>query len=101
MQVHLVYQEEDSMIYNSILGILWNKSGPGTNVKAITLASVVGKIVSTSLAVGNITRLMTKAMHVCIESRTSWDSSVPLSRQAMSELNFWLKNIRILNFCKH
>jgi hypothetical protein len=69
-------------------------------VKVRQLASVAGKIVSTSLAIGNVARLMTKAIHVCIEARYNWESFVCLSDKAIRELRFWLDNIRTLNGSK-
>lgn len=88
-------------IYQGIHEILESKSKLGdVRVKARTLASVAGKIVSTSLAVGSISKLMTKAMHICVESRYSWDSLVNLSDQALEELDFWLNNISTLNSAK-
>ena len=75
-------------------------AGPGVKlVRARVLASVVGKIMSTGLVVGNVSKLMTKALHCCIESKTSWNSSVALSRDAMDELEFWSINIDKLNKC--
>ncbi|XP_072019664.1 uncharacterized protein [Amphiura filiformis] len=85
-------------IYQSCLGMLdsLKKSSFG-RVSARLLASITGKIVSTGLAVGNMSSLMTKAMHVCIETKANWHSFVHLSTQAVEELKFWIENIRILN----
>lgn len=66
-------------------------------VTARQVASVVGKIMSTSLVTGNIAKVMTKALHVSIESRYSWDSCIVLSSQALDELAFWGANVDHLN----
>ncbi|XP_072042758.1 uncharacterized protein [Amphiura filiformis] len=88
-------------IHQSTTTILNYKDNSGNlNVKARLLASVAGKIVSTSLAVGNIARLMTKSLHVCVEGKENWESFVCVSEEAISELEFWRENIRTLNCAK-
>ena len=72
------------------------KTRQSNGVTARTLASVTGKIISAYLAVGSMTRIMTKAIHCAIESKSSWNSNVLLSAQAQEELTFWLQNIEQL-----
>ena len=50
------------------------------------VASVVGKIMSTNLVTGNMARVMTKSLQVCIESRMSWDSTLPISIEALNDI---------------
>ena len=61
------------------------------------LASVIGQIISMSLVVGPIARLMTKACYSVIESRKSWQDRVQLTREAGTELQFWHQNLASLN----
>ena len=68
-------------------------SASSTWVKVRELASIAGKIVSSYLAAGSMSRIMTKGMHSVIESRDSWNSEVLISEQAKEELWFWLHNI--------
>ena len=84
-----------SSIKESIQDILnvATKSGRLARVHVKALASVTGKIISAYLTVGSMSRIMTKAMHVDIETRSSWHSRVMLSWKAQEELFFWLNNI--------
>ncbi len=61
------------------------------------LASVAGKIISSYLIIGSVSRLMTKSIHCVIETRRSWNSYVILSSEAIQELQFWQENIESLN----
>ena len=63
-----------------------------------SLAGVAGQIISMSLAIGPVSRLMTRAIYRSIESRESWSDSVLLSNNVISELNFWRKLIRSMVF---
>ena len=85
-------------IKHTIANVLSIKSVPKV-INARALASIVGKIMSTNLVLGNIARVMTKAMHVCIEARVSWNATVALSSEATDELEFWYGNIDKLNKC--
>ena len=42
---------------------------------ARSIAKIAGRIVPMSIAIGPLTRLFTKQMHVFIESRFSWDGT--------------------------
>lgn len=53
-----------------------------------------------SLAIGPLTRLFTKHMHVFIESRYSWDTPKILSFELIDELKFWLSNLEDSNGLK-
>ena len=41
-------------------------------INARSLASLIGKILSMSLALGPVARLMTRCMYVALEGRTNW-----------------------------
>ena len=60
------------------------------NPTARSIASVTGKIISLSLALGPVSRLMTRSLYALLNSRQSWCSKLPLSQEAKSELQFWL-----------
>ncbi len=73
------------------------------NVSIVTarlVARVVGKIMSTNLVTGNMSRIMTKSLQVCIESRSGWDKPLILSQEAVHELHFWRENVSNLNRAK-
>ena len=50
------------------------------------LASIVGKIISMSLAIGPVSRLRTRALYTVINSRRSWCDSVSLPQNTKEEL---------------
>ena len=60
------------------------------------LASIVGQIMSMSLALGPIARLRTRALYGAIDSRHSWSDQLKLSDDARDEL-FWQTSIAGLN----
>ena len=61
------------------------------------LSALAGRINSFKLAVGNVTTLMTKFIHMSIVLQPSWDSRFPLSDSVKEELSFWKGNVRCLN----
>ena len=61
------------------------------------IASIVGKLILFSLAVGPIARLRTRALYRVILSRFTWSSKVVLSEEALDELRFWCINMEIFN----
>ena len=61
------------------------------------LASIVGQIISMSLALGPITRQRTRALYAVIDSRHSWSDQLKLSTDASDELEFWQTSISGLN----
>lgn len=68
-------------------------------VTARKLAQCVGRIISMSPVLGNITRLMTRYCYICIESRSTWDSRLAIGDkdEIFNELIFWSNNINSLN----
>ena len=62
-------------------------------IKAQKLASIAGQIISMSMAIGNLTRLMTRSIFSCIARRKNWSSNLQLDSDALNELNFWLSRI--------
>lgn len=69
----------------------------GQLVTARQLASVVGKIMSMSLALGPVTRLMTRSLYAVLNSRTAWCQKLALTPEALQELRFWLDEISKFN----
>ena len=64
------------------------------------LASITGKIISMTPVLGNVSRLMTRALYNAINSRTSgWDVCIDLSffPECLAELSFWRHNLPKLN----
>ena len=62
-------------------------------VTARLIASVVSRIIAMSLAVGPISRFMTRSLYALINSRLSWYGKLQLTDKARFELNFWDKCI--------
>lgn len=57
------------------------------------LSSTAGRIMSCHLALGKVTRLFTRAMYICIESRSSWSGTVSVSAQVRQEAAFWYTSL--------
>ena len=67
------------------------------SVPARSLASLVGRIMSMSLALGPVTRLMTRSMYALLNSKAAWCQRLVLTPEAAAELNFWLKEVTKFN----
>lgn len=63
---------------------------------ARSIAKFAGFIMSFWLPLGNLVKLMTKNLYALIESRHNWDSELVLTREAKTELLFWIDNILFL-----
>ena len=61
------------------------------------LARIAGTIISVTLAVGPISRLLTRQMYFAIETRSAWDNTIHFSPSLLLELKFWCCNIDCLN----
>ena len=66
-------------------------------VPARQLASVIGRIMSMYLALGPVTRLMTRKLYFLLNQKTAWCQYLPLSLDAKQELAFWLERIAEFN----
>ena len=73
--------EKISRIFYELLDVMSCR-----NVSARKLARVTGRIVSNFLIMGDVCKLMTKAMHRLIECRNGWDAQVVLD--SIIELKF-------------
>ena len=61
------------------------------------LARIAGSIISVALAVGPISRLLTRQMYFAIETRSAWDNTIHFSPSLLLELKFWFCNIDCFN----
>ena len=67
------------------------------NVWARDLASPVGKIISMSAVLGNLSSIMTKHCQMSVAAAQDWDTPSPLDRYCIVELEFWKDSLRRLN----
>ena len=65
--------------------------------KARDLASVTGKIMSMSLAIGPVSQLMTRSMYALLSSRQYWGQPLFMTSEAKAELKFWASQIDHIN----
>ena len=66
-------------------------------VTARCLASLIGKIMSMALALGPVTRLMTRSLYAVLNSKAAWCQRLVLTSEALVELNFWIHEITDFN----
>ena len=66
-------------------------------IPAKALASIIGKIVALSPAMGPVTRLMTCSLYSVLSSRRLWCQLLVLSPEARDELLFWQRQINLFN----
>ena len=66
-------------------------------VPARQLGSVIGKIISMSLGLGPITRLMTRSLYTNLNGKTAWCQRLQLSNEAIQELEFWADQLANFN----
>ena len=66
-------------------------------IPARLLASVVGRVIAMGLAIGPLTRFMTRSLYSVIEARSSWCERLQLSPEAEQELIFWRERISEYN----
>lgn len=64
-------------------------------VEARCLASLVGKIIAMGLALGSVTRFMTRGMYALLMSRLAWCSRLGLSAEVVTEMNLGRAHARI------
>ena len=66
-------------------------------VPAKQLASVVGSIISMSLAIGPVSQFMTRSMYLLLETRHSWWDNLEITLEARQELDFWVSCVSEYN----
>ena len=79
-------------VCNQIGDALQSKTLP-----ARSLASITGKLISMSIALGPVTRLMTRGLYALINTHNSWCYTLTISPEAIKELQFWLGQINNFN----
>ena len=70
---------------------------PQSFLPARNLASIIGKIIAMSLALGHIARFMTRSLYSALNAMNSWSQMVQITPEALTELQFWLYNIHKYN----
>ncbi|CAC5421896.1 unnamed protein product [Mytilus coruscus] len=70
-----------------------------SNLNARMLAQFVGRIISMSPVMGNVTNLMTRHIYFAIENRKSWNTKLYIVYEqcVLAELKFWHENLLALN----
>ena len=61
------------------------------------LASIVGRIISMSVAIGPVARLMTRRLYGLLNTRQTWCDMLIVTPEAQAELEFWLREIAKFN----
>ncbi|XP_011405606.1 PREDICTED: uncharacterized protein LOC100639089 [Amphimedon queenslandica] len=79
------------------LKILLHSINEETLIPVRVIASIVGKIISMSLVLGDIARLRTRCLYSVILSRSSWSDHVMIMPEARDELSFRVNNIDSFN----
>ena len=62
-------------------------------IPAKQIASIVGKILSMSITLGPVARLMTRSLYALLNHRKSWFQRLTITAQARTELSFWSKSL--------
>ena len=70
-----------------------------SSIKARDLASIVGKIISMTLAMGPVSRLvlMTRRMYAFLNSRMYWCQRLEMNLETRSEMEFWHMQVDCIN----
>ena len=66
-------------------------------LEARFLASIVGKIISLSLAVSPVSRFMTRSTYSMLNQRRCWNDLLKLNAEATAELQFWKLSLQGYN----
>ena len=80
----------------SLTGLM-QQAKDSRSIQATALARITGKIVSMALALGPVTRLMTRNLYTVLNARRSWCQHLLLTADAIEELSFWLEHINKFN----
>ena len=65
---------------------------------ARSFASITGKLISMSIALGPVARLMTRSLYALINTRCSWCHVLLISSEAKAELQFWINQLEEFNY---
>ena len=61
------------------------------------LVSLIGKIMSMSLASGPVTQLMTRSLYAVLNSKSAWCQKLVLTPEALMEVRFWVGEMENFN----
>ena len=64
-------------------------TGVATHLNARFIASLVGKIISMGLALGPMSRIMTRSLYILLWSRHAWCEHLEINRGVQRELEIW------------
>ena len=67
------------------------------SIPAKRLASIIGKIISMGLAIGPVSRFMSRSLYAVLSNRHSWSEHLELTVEAQTELKFWARCISDYN----
>ena len=76
---------------------LMQQAKDSRSIPATALARKTGKIISMALALGPVTRLMTRSLYTVLNARRSWCQHLLLTADAIEKLSFWLEHIDKFN----
>jgi hypothetical protein len=91
-----VPQSKISKLLATIDGI-YSVVNSANSVPVKDLACFAGQVISMTIALGPISKLMTRASYRAIESRVFWSDRIFLPDPVLKELRFWSSNIPRLN----
>jgi len=83
----------DHIFTRGVLKQQLNQAATASQLKAQQLASVIGKIISMSLAIGPVAHLMTRSMYALLNTQQYWCRTLTLSPEVIRELSFWQSQI--------
>ena len=89
--------QEKLFKFLSTISAILSAHQANNSVPVKQLACFTGQVISMSLALGPIARLMTRDSYRSIESSNSWNQSIKLRNDTVAELEFWAQNIFSLN----
>ena len=73
----------------AVLRAMLQITGVATHLNAQFIASLVGKIISMGLALGPMSRIMTRSLYILLWSRDAWCEHSEINRGVQRELEFW------------
>ncbi len=74
-----------------------NQACQSNMIPASRIASIVGRVISMGLAIGPVSRFMTRSLYTVLEARQAWGDCLTLSLEAQAELRFWSTSLADYN----
>lgn len=94
IRMFFVIPEKKVLKLKSLVTVLLNDY---PNLRVRDVASVSGFVISLGMALGPITKLLTRQMYSFIHIRESWDDILPANEGVLQELRFWASHIEAFN----